>query len=85
MSEPATEPGMRGGKRISRGGGARARGERPDPAVLLAEQGETRVEAIAALLLVDQWQRWQAGERVTVEDCFARWPAVAAARPPRCS
>jgi hypothetical protein len=54
------------------------RGERPDPDALLAEAGVTCPRVAAAVLAADQWQRWQARERVPAEDYLARHPAVAA-------
>src|SRR5262249_51679184 len=45
---------------------------------LLAAAGITEAGAVAAVLVVDQWQRWRAGERVRAEDYLARHPAIAA-------
>jgi tetratricopeptide (TPR) repeat protein len=50
----------------------------PDPDRLLANAGVTAPGTVAAVLAVDQWQRWQAGERLRAEDYLARHPAVAA-------
>jgi serine/threonine protein kinase/tetratricopeptide (TPR) repeat protein len=52
-------------------------GERPDAGALLAEAGVTDPAGIAVALAVDQWRRWHAGERVTAEDYFARFPRLA--------
>jgi WD40 repeat protein len=54
------------------------RGQRPDPDRLLAAAGVAAPSAVAAVLAVDQWQRWHSGERVAAEDYLARHPGVAA-------
>jgi serine/threonine-protein kinase len=53
-------------------------GQRPDPDTLLHAAGISSPHEVAAVLAADQWQRWQAGQRVPAEDYFARHPAVAA-------
>jgi serine/threonine-protein kinase len=50
------------------------RGDRPDVAAFLAEAGPLAPGAVAAVLRVDQRQRWQAGERVPAEDYLRRYP-----------
>src|SRR6516162_6153521 len=55
-----------------------AQGQRPDPDEFLKGAGITSPLQVAQVLAADQWQRWHAGERVSVEDYFARHPAVAA-------
>jgi WD40 repeat protein len=47
-------------------------------AAFLAEAGPLPPAEVAAVLRVDQRQRWQAGERVPSEDYLRRYPAVAA-------
>jgi WD40 repeat protein len=54
------------------------RGQRPDPDRLLAAAGVTAPQTVAAVLAVDQWQRWHAGDRVSAENYLARYLAVAA-------
>ncbi len=53
-------------------------GQRPDVGTLLAEAGLSEPAAVARVLALDQWRRWQAGERVPAEDYLARFPHVAA-------
>jgi WD40 repeat protein len=53
-------------------------GERPDVDVFLAKVGPLPPSELAAVLRIDQRQRWQAGERVPAEDYLRRHPAVAA-------
>jgi hypothetical protein len=53
-------------------------GERPDVDAFLTEAGPLLPAEVAAVLRVDQRQRWQAGERVPAEDYLRRHPAVAA-------
>jgi tRNA A-37 threonylcarbamoyl transferase component Bud32 len=54
------------------------RGRRPDPDALLAAAGVAAPASVAAVLAVDQWRRWHAGERPAAEDYLARHTAVAA-------
>jgi predicted Ser/Thr protein kinase len=53
-------------------------GRRPDVDAFLAEAGPLPTAEVAAVLRVDQRQRWQAGERVSAEDYLRRHPGVAA-------
>jgi serine/threonine protein kinase len=53
-------------------------GGRPDLGAFLAEAGPLPPAELAAVLRVDQRQRWQMGERVSAEDYLRRHPAVAA-------
>jgi serine/threonine protein kinase/WD40 repeat protein len=53
-------------------------GQRPDVGQLLAEAQVRDAAGVARVLAVDQWRRWQAGERVPAEDYLARFPQVAA-------
>jgi len=54
-------------------------GERPDVHRFLALAGSITPTEIVAVLGIDQWQRWQAGERVTAEEYLGRYPALAGA------
>ncbi len=56
------------------------RGERPDVDRFLAQSGDLSPAQVAAILRVDQRERWQSGERVAAEDYFSRHPTVRAAR-----
>jgi WD40 repeat protein/tRNA A-37 threonylcarbamoyl transferase component Bud32 len=53
-------------------------GQRPDVGGLLAEAGVSDAAGVARVLALDQWRRWQAGERVPAEVHLARFPQVAA-------
>jgi tetratricopeptide (TPR) repeat protein len=53
-------------------------GQQPDPAGLLRAAGNLPASEIAAVLAVDQWHRWHAGQRIPVEDYLRRFPALAA-------
>src|SRR5580692_11396371 len=49
----------------------------PDPIVFLQEAGvDLRDPAAVAVLSADQWQRWQAGQRVAAEDYLRRCPEL---------
>jgi hypothetical protein len=52
-------------------------GQNPDPDRLLKVAGLLPAE-VARVLGTDQWQRWHTGDRLPVEDYFARHPAVGA-------
>jgi predicted Ser/Thr protein kinase len=54
------------------------RGERPDVDVFLAATGPLPLDQLAAVLRVDQRQRWQTGERVLAESYFQRYPNLRA-------
>ena len=54
------------------------RGQRPDVDAFLAGSGPLPPAQVAAVLRVDQRERWQAGERVFAESYFQRYPAVQA-------
>src|SRR5262249_4725745 len=54
------------------------RGQRPDVDAFLAQEGPLPPEQVAAVLRVDQRQRWQSGQRVPAEDYLRRFRAVAA-------
>jgi serine/threonine-protein kinase len=54
------------------------RGEQPDPFAFLEAAGPCPPLAAAAVLAVDQWRRWHAGQRVWAEEYLRRCPAVAA-------
>ena len=52
-------------------------GSPPDPIVFLQEAGvDLRAPATVAVLSADQWQRWQAGQRVAAEDYLRRCPEL---------
>ena len=51
-------------------------GQDPDPDALLESAGVSLPAHVAKVLAADQWHRWHAGERLAVEDYFARHPAV---------
>jgi serine/threonine protein kinase/WD40 repeat protein len=53
-------------------------GQQPDVGRVLAETGVKDAAGVAQVLAVDQWRRWQAGERVPVETYLERFPPVAA-------
>jgi serine/threonine-protein kinase len=53
-------------------------GQGPDVYAFLVEAGELAPAQVAEVLLVDQRQRWQAGERVPAEAYLERYPAVRA-------
>jgi tetratricopeptide (TPR) repeat protein len=53
------------------------KGEQPDAFALLAAAGPCGPECVAAVLVVDQWQRWRAGQRVPAEDYLRRSPTLA--------
>ena len=51
-------------------------GQRPDVKQFLAQAGPLSGTQLAAVLRVDQAERWHAGERVPVESYLMRFPAV---------
>jgi serine/threonine protein kinase/WD40 repeat protein/tetratricopeptide (TPR) repeat protein len=53
-------------------------GQDPNPDALLKVAGVSLPVEVARVLATDQWHRWHAGERLRVEDYFARHPAVGA-------
>jgi eukaryotic-like serine/threonine-protein kinase len=53
-------------------------GGHPDVGAFLAEAGPLPPAKLAAVLRVDQRERWQAGERVRAEDYLRRYPDVSA-------
>jgi serine/threonine-protein kinase len=54
-----------------------AQEQRPGPDMLLKSAGITAPLEIAEVLAADQWHRWHAGERISLEDYFARHPVLA--------
>jgi predicted Ser/Thr protein kinase len=54
------------------------RGERPDVEAFLAAVGPLPLVQLAAVLRVDQRQRWQTGERVLAESYLQRYPNLRA-------
>jgi hypothetical protein len=54
------------------------RGQRPDVDNFLAQAGPLSPDQVAAVLRVDQRERWQAGERVLVETYLDRHPVLRA-------
>jgi serine/threonine protein kinase/WD40 repeat protein len=53
-------------------------GQQPDVGRILGETGVKDAADVAQVLAVDQWRRWQAGERVPVETYLERFPPIAA-------
>jgi WD40 repeat protein/tRNA A-37 threonylcarbamoyl transferase component Bud32/Tfp pilus assembly protein PilF len=53
-------------------------GERPDLDAFLAQAGSLTPGQLAAVLRVDQRERWRAGKRVLAESYLQRYPCVAA-------
>jgi serine/threonine-protein kinase len=53
-------------------------GQRPDVQQFLAAAGDLSLEQVAAVLAVDQRERWQAGESIRAEVYLQRYPAIAA-------
>src|SRR5262245_37386562 len=53
-------------------------GERPDLGAFLAQAGDLTPAQLAAVLRVDQRERWQAGERVPAETYLRQYPRVRA-------
>jgi WD40 repeat protein len=54
-------------------------GQRPDVRAFLAHVGELPAPQLAEVLLVDQQQRWHAGERIPAETYLQWYPALQAA------
>jgi serine/threonine-protein kinase len=52
--------------------------QQPDADALLRAAGVSSPAEVAEVLAADQWQRWHAGQRLSVEDYLARHPALAA-------
>ncbi len=53
-------------------------GQRPDVHLILAAVTGLTPVVIAEALAIDQWRRWNAGERVPVEDYLSRYPSLEA-------
>src|SRR5215470_15527008 len=53
-------------------------GQRPEVGQFLAQAGALTPTQLAAVLRVDQRQRWQAGEHVPAEAYLERYPALQA-------
>jgi hypothetical protein len=53
-----------------------AQGQPPDPFAFLETAGPCEPAAAAAVLAVDQWQRWHAGRRLPAEEYLRRCPAL---------
>jgi hypothetical protein len=53
-------------------------GQRPDVDAFLTQAGNLPSAELAAVVRVDQRQRWQAGERVLAETYFQKYPALRA-------
>jgi serine/threonine protein kinase len=51
-------------------------GQRPGLRDFLATAGELSLPQLAAVLAVDQWQRWQHGERIAAEAYLRDYPAL---------
>jgi serine/threonine protein kinase len=78
MTKPADTP-MRSGSDLARQF-AELWGQEPQPDVrqFLAEAGEIRPAQLAAVLRVDQCQRWHGGERPRIEEYLEQFPALRA-------
>jgi len=57
-------------------------GQRPDVHQLLAAAGDLPPAQVAAILAVDQRERWRGGERIAAEDYLRPYPALQAAVEP---
>jgi serine/threonine-protein kinase len=53
-----------------------AQGQSPDPFAFLDTAGPCPPAEAAAVLAVDQWQRWHAGQRLPAEEYLRRCPAL---------
>jgi serine/threonine-protein kinase len=53
-------------------------GQQPDVAAFLARLGPQPAAQTAALLCIDQQERWQAGQRISAETYFQRYPELQA-------
>jgi tetratricopeptide (TPR) repeat protein/tRNA A-37 threonylcarbamoyl transferase component Bud32 len=53
-------------------------GQQPDPFAFLESAGPAQPADVAAVLALDQWQRWHAGQRVPAEEYLGRCPTLAA-------
>jgi serine/threonine-protein kinase len=53
------------------------KGQQPDPFAFIDRAGPCPPGVAAAVLAVDQWHRWRAGQRLPAEDYLGRCPAVA--------
>jgi serine/threonine protein kinase len=51
--------------------------ENPDPRAFIEAAGIDAPADVANVVLVDQWHRWQAGQRVAAEEYLRRFPALA--------
>jgi serine/threonine protein kinase len=52
-------------------------GERPDPYAFLDAVGPCSLGTVTDVLALDQWLRWQAGERIPAEDYLRQRPGIA--------
>jgi WD40 repeat protein len=78
MSEPtAANPSLRRQALVRRLERLWEQGQQPDPLAFLGAAGPSPPAVMAAVLAADQWQRWQAGQRVPAEDYLRRCPALA--------
>jgi serine/threonine protein kinase len=76
MSEARThDPSADAADRLWR---AWQRGQRPEVDVFLASQGPLSPSALAAVLRIDQTERWRIGEPVAAERYFERYPVLVA-------
>jgi serine/threonine-protein kinase len=78
MSGPHTVENASGGDPAERLWQQWQQGQRPDVDAFLAQAGPLSPDEVAAVLRVDQRQRWQAGERVLAESYLERHPEVRA-------
>src|SRR5689334_1750387 len=54
------------------------RGERPEAESVLADGGGAAPEVVAAVLKVDQQERWRIGQMVSAESYLERFPRIKA-------
>jgi hypothetical protein len=79
MQEPTTPAAPRSAAELVRQLQALwEQGQQPDPDALLRAAGVSSPAEVAEVLAADQWQRWHAGQRLSVEDYLVRHPALAA-------
>jgi predicted Ser/Thr protein kinase len=77
--EPAAEPRLESAEDAGEALWQRWRlGERPDLSAFLAATGPLPPDQLAAVLRVDQRERWQSGERIPAESYFKRYPSLLA-------
>ena len=85
MNESPAAPVPRSREAVARLGPAQQledlwrHGEQPDVQDFIRRQAIQTPAQIVAVLCVDQWRRWHAGERIPAENYLQMHPALAAA------